>query len=74
MTLGIWLTFVAVIISAIGIPWYLRGKLSKVENRQHHLFTGLKVLRRQGESQLTLIGTLITILHDRHALSLEEFK
>lgn len=65
---------VTVLVSAVGLAYWFGRRVERVERRFERVEGGLDMLRAQLESQLTLIGSLIRILHKRKALDDEEFR
>ena len=57
MDLGTVLTLIGIIIAVIGIPWYLRGKIAKLDTR-----LGLAV--KQSNGLLSVVSMVIGFLHE----------
>lgn len=56
------LTLIAVIISIIGVPWYLRGYLGRLEQRMARLEQRMTRLDQQGNGLLNITGKILDVL------------
>ena len=68
------LTLVGVIVAIIGVPWYLRGRFAKLDNRLTSVENKLNELIRSNNTLNNLSGTLIHLLHDKKIMDDDDFK